>query len=105
MLNTQYIDYEFRETMCKNLLERMEDESSVSYQKRSRILFESQVGGKESALKRVMCLNETLCAEKDVSSASRYVVAKDGKNVGPFKSSGLIISTGTGSTGWLYSLR
>jgi len=41
VLNTQYIDYEFRETMSKNLLERMEDESSVSYEKRSRILFES----------------------------------------------------------------
>ena len=105
MLNTQYIDYEFRETMSKNLLERMEDESSVSYEKRSRILFESKASGKESAVKKIICLNETLCAEKDVSSASRYVVAKDGNNVGPFKSSGVIISTGTGSTGWLYSLR
>jgi len=105
VLNTQYIDHEFKETMTTNLLELLEDESAVSYEKRSRILFESQVGGENAPLKRVMCLNETLCAEKDVSSASRYVVEKNGSNVGPFKSSGLIISTGTGSTGWLYSVR
>ena len=41
VLNTQHIDYEFRETMSANLLEMLEDESAVSYEKRSRILFES----------------------------------------------------------------
>jgi hypothetical protein len=29
----------------------------------------------------------------------------DGKDMGKFKSSGIIISTGTGSSGWLYSAR
>jgi hypothetical protein len=29
----------------------------------------------------------------------------DGKDMGKFKSSGIIISTGTGSTGWLYSAK
>lgn len=29
----------------------------------------------------------------------------DGKDFGKFKSSGIIIATGTGSTGWLYSAK
>jgi NAD kinase len=29
----------------------------------------------------------------------------DGKDMGKFKSSGIIIATGTGSTGWLYSAK
>lgn len=52
-----------------------------------------------------MCLNEAFCAEKDVSSASRYHILKDNVDLGVFKSSGLIVSTGTGSTGWLYAAR
>lgn len=53
----------------------------------------------------MLSLNEIFVAEKDVSSASRYCVMKDGHDLGVFKSSGLIVSTGTGSTGWLYSAR
>jgi hypothetical protein len=30
---------------------------------------------------------------------------RDGADLGVFKSSGLIVSTGTGSTGWLYAAR
>lgn len=53
----------------------------------------------------MLCLNEVFCAERDVSSASRYCILKDGLDLGVFKSSGLIVSTGTGSTGWLYGAR
>jgi len=51
------------------------------------------------------CLNEVFCAEKDVASASRFRVRSDGNELGVFKSSGLLLATGTGSTGWLSSAR
>ena len=44
-------------------------------------------------------------AEKDASKTSTYRIEADGVKVGQFKSSGLIISSGTGSSGWLYSAR
>ena len=94
-----------KEEHAMNLLESIEDDGGVVYEKRSRLLFERQPTNKHNNLKRTLCLNETLCAERDVSSASRYKVKRDGKDIGLFKSSGLIISTGTGSTGWLYSVR
>ena len=50
-------------------------------------------------------MNEVFAAEKDVSSTSMYRVVVDDKDMGKFKSSGIIIATGTGSSGWLYSAR
>jgi NAD kinase len=44
-------------------------------------------------------------AEKDVAQTSMYRIIVDDREMGKFKSSGLIISTGTGSSGWLYSAR
>ena len=32
-------------------------------------------------------------------------MCSDGEHLGLFKGSGLIIATGTGSTGWLYAVR
>lgn len=52
-----------------------------------------------------LCLNEVFAAEKDVSTTSMYRLEVDGKDMGKFKSSGIIIATGTGSSGWLYSAR
>lgn len=52
-----------------------------------------------------LCLNEVFAAEKDVSCTSMYKLIVDGIDMGKFKSSGIIISTGTGSSGWLYSAR
>jgi len=40
-----------------------------------------------------------------VSQTSVYRLAVDNDYLGKFKSSGLIVSTGTGSTGWLYSAK
>jgi NAD kinase len=34
-----------------------------------------------------------------------YKLSVDDKDMGKFKSSGILISTGTGSSGWLYSAR
>lgn len=44
-------------------------------------------------------------AEHDIASASRYRLLSDGTNLGLFKSSGLIVATGTGSSGWLFAAR
>jgi NAD kinase len=44
-------------------------------------------------------------AEKDVATTSVYKLLVDDRDMGKFKSSGLIISTGTGSSGWLYAAR
>jgi hypothetical protein len=52
-----------------------------------------------------LVLNEVLCAEKDVASASRYRLMPDKKDLGMFKSSGVIVATGTGSNSWLYNAR
>jgi NAD kinase len=49
--------------------------------------------------------NEAFVAEKDVASASRYRIQLDGLDLGMFKSSGLLVSTGTGSSAWLYAAR
>jgi hypothetical protein len=40
-----------------------------------------------------------------VSCTSLYKLVVDGKDMGKFKSSGILISTGTGSSGWLFSAR
>ena len=52
-----------------------------------------------------MILNDCLVAEKETSAASRYHIVADEKEMGMYKSSGLIVATGTGSTGWLYNAR
>ena len=46
-----------------------------------------------------------MTSEKDATSLSVYRLNVDERDLGKFKSSGIIISTGTGSTGWLYSSR
>ena len=46
-----------------------------------------------------------MASEKDASQLSVYRLKVDGKDFGKFKSSGIIIATGTGSTGWLYSAK
>lgn len=50
-------------------------------------------------------LNELFMAEKDASKTSTYQMTVDGIKLGRFKSSGVIVSTGTGSSGWLYGAK
>lgn len=58
-----------------------------------------------SSENKYLCLNEIMTSETDVSSVSVYRLSVNGKDLGKFKSSGIIVSTGTGSTGWLYSAK
>jgi len=46
-----------------------------------------------------------MAAEADPTSLSNFRLVIDGFDLGQFKSSGIIISTGSGSSGWLYSAR
>jgi NAD kinase len=50
-------------------------------------------------------LNEIFLAEKDASKTSTYKVIENNIDLGRFKSSGIIVSTGTGSSGWLYGAK
>ena len=59
--------------------------------------------GEETKKFDELALNEIFVAEKDVCKTSCFKLKADGKYLGKFKSSGIIISSGTGSTGWLYS--
>jgi len=52
-----------------------------------------------------LVLNEIFAAEKDTGKTSIYNLQVDGVDLGKFKSSGLLVSTGTGSSGWLFSAR
>ena len=50
-------------------------------------------------------LNEVMTAERDPSQLSIYRLNVNGRDLGKFRSSGILIATGTGSTGWLYSAK
>ena len=52
-----------------------------------------------------LVLNEIFAAEEDVGNTSIYKLKVDNRDLGKYKSSGMIISTGTGSSGWLLSAR
>ena len=43
--------------------------------------------------------------ERNIGKASSYMLKVDDTNHGKIKSSGILLSTGTGSTGWLYNAR
>ena len=44
-------------------------------------------------------------SERDASMVTEFRLSVNGKDLGRFRSSGILISTGTGSTGWLYQAR
>ena len=50
-------------------------------------------------------LNEVMLSEADANVLSVYRLTVDSRDIGKFKSSGILVSTGTGSTGWLYSAK
>ena len=43
--------------------------------------------------------------EVDASLLSMYKLDVDNRQLGKFKSSGILVSTGTGSSGWLYAAK
>ena len=63
---------------------------------------ESPVTGEKT---NKLVLNEIFVAEQDTGKTSIYRLIVDNTYLGKFKSSGMIISTGTGSSGWLFSAR
>jgi|LakMenEpi03Aug12_release.lakeMendotaPanAssembly.Ray.scaffolds.fasta_scaffold511271_2 NAD kinase len=98
------VDYKNRIDRITNILKELNKGEYMTYKRsRSKIT----LGQKEKITRPepILCLNEAFCAEKDVGSASRFRIAPDDQDWGIFKSSGLIVSTGTGSTGWLFSSR
>lgn len=72
------------------------------YKNRIRIQCKSQIS---ESVKTTYALNEVFVAEKNLGSSTIFRLKADDSYLGKFKSSGLIISTGTGSTGWLYSAK
>lgn len=71
---------------------------------RQRLLFEMEQEATGEILQQ-RSLNEIFVAEEQVSQTSVYKLAIDNEYLGRFKASGLLIATGTGSTGWLYSAK
>lgn len=80
------------------------DRENFEFKYRQRLLFEmtAQVTGE---VKKTLALNEVFVAEKEIGNVSVFRTKVDGEYIGKFKSSGMIISTGSGSTGWLYSAK
>ena len=52
-----------------------------------------------------LALNEVFVAEDDPSHQSNYLLRSNQKYLGKFNSSGVLISTGSGSSGWLYGAK
>ena len=97
------IDHKDREEQVKRVFEKL-NTGMFSYFNRHRGLFSMENPITKSYTNRLV-LNEVFVAEKDVAQTSCYRLTVDNKDMGKFKSSGLIIATGTGSSGWLYSAR
>jgi len=92
---------------CEDDIQRMMryiERENFEYFMRQRLLFEMDSAVTETK-HRHYSLNEIFVAEENVSQTSIFLIKVDGANIGKFKSSGLIIATGTGSTGWLYSAK
>jgi len=89
------------EMMIKPLLERLiSGDYSEKGRSRMKVRIFQEAGTTES-----LSLNEVFTAEADVGHTSTFALRVDNQVYEQFKSSGIIISTGTGSTGWLYSAK
>jgi len=80
------------------------ERENFEYFMRQRLLFEMDNAVTGTTHKQYS-LNEIFVAEENVSQTSIFRLKVDDEFAGKFKSSGLIIATGTGSTGWLYSAK
>jgi len=94
---------EMKEKHIERIFEHLEKEN-FEYFYRQRCNFHMESPRLEKPINK-LCLNEVFVAEKDVGKTSIYRLQVDDSYLGKFKSSGIIISTGTGSSGWLYSAR
>ena len=90
----------YRQRMNCKITQSIYDEESQYEEEDVTILKEQEL-----RITNKLALNEVFMAEKDASKTTAYSIDADGEDVGRFKSSGVIASTGTGSSGWLYSTR
>ena len=81
----------------------MIDSMNFEFFPRQRLLFEMTSDTGEKLTQHI--LNEIFVAEENIGKTSVFHFNADGKFVGKFKSSGMLIATGTGSTGWLYAAK
>ena len=109
---------------CLNKTGAKDEDDHIEYYTRSRIAIEiepyvaladrqykkaheqdQKAPTSSSSAKKNLVLNEVMISEKDASMLSVYRLNVDGRDLGKFRSSGILIATGTGSTGWLYAAR
>jgi NAD+ kinase len=105
---------DMKEKQIEKIFENL-DKENFEYFYRQRINFRmetpmtGEVTNKLVIKQKSYCvfkvLNEIFAAEKDTGKTSIYRLFVDQEDLGSFKSSGIIISTGTGSSGWLFSAR
>lgn len=94
---------DMKEKQIEKIIENLEKENfEYFYRQRINFSMESPMTGE---ITNKLVLNEIFTAEKDTGKTSIYRLFVDKEDLGKFKSSGIIISTGTGSSGWLFSAR
>jgi NAD+ kinase len=94
---------DMKEKHIKSIFEHLE-QKNFEYFYRQRQCFHMASPLLKDPINKLV-LNELFVAEKDVGKTSIYRLEVDETYLGKFKSSGIIVSTGTGSTGWLFSCR
>ena len=102
-LCTHKIFNEKKESQIERIFDQLEkDNFEYFYRQRINFMMESPGTGEKT---NKLVLNEIFVAEQDTGKTSIYRLIVDNTYLGKFKSSGIIISTGTGSSGWLFSAR
>ena len=82
----------------------LNDAAEEFYRTRISTKIVTETGGHDQC-REFNTLNEICLSEGNIGKATSYLMKVDGKNLGKVKSSGILLSTGTGSTGWLYNAR
>lgn len=94
---------DMKEKQIERIFNNLEKENfEYFYRQRINFAMTSPVTGEVT---NKLVLNEIFAAEKDTGKTSIYKLIVDNRDMGKYKSSGIIISTGTGSSGWLFSAR
>jgi NAD+ kinase len=103
-LTTRKVDFNRRESDIKKIFTHL-DRENFEYFERQRLHFVMKDVYNKQTFEQ-LSLNEIFCGEKRVSETSMFRIKVDHEDyLGKFKSSGLLVATGTGSTGWLYSAK
>jgi len=103
-LTSHKIPYEYRNKEIPQLMDYIQREN-FKYIYKQRIMLEKKDSETNKSIKKTYALNEVFVSERNVGASSIYRLKADGQYIGKFKSSGLLMCTGTGSTGWLQSAK